>query len=548
MKRRWADILWLLLVGVYSSAWCVTAAARLGATFDEPHHLNAGLTAWRTGSNKLLMTAGCMPLPVDVQTLPIYLWEQFRPAPFHQYQDIETILPVARAANLVFWWAFLVYAMRLGRTWGGAWGGRLAVGLVGFDPNFLGHAALATTDISIAATMLALVYHTHHGAGRGWWPRVFVPGVCFGLATLSKASGMVFGGQAFLVIGLWHLAKTGALTPPPGSSWRAAAAHVWHAGYGLRKDIAASLLIGFTLVFAYTGCDWGVEPTFVTWAKGLPDGPAKAALVPVSTNLRIFPNAGEALVQQIKHNMRGHGTYLLGEWHHRATAAYFPVALSMKTPLPALLLILLTLVLRPRAWNTPAGWLALVLLLFSFNCRVQIGVRFMFTLMAVSYVCAACASRGRLRWFAAAMVAVTAAVSVAVWPHGLSYFNRLWGDPEQGYTRLHDSNYDWGQGLPELKAWHAAHGGERPLAVWYYGTDPAILYPPFQLTHLSFAPLTTGDEIPDLAGRGYLAVAVTNLYGHTDITPSARVASAWLLAREPVARTHTFLIYDVSSP
>jgi hypothetical protein len=547
--RRGIDILWLLVVGAASSAWCVTAAAELGATFDEPFYLNAGVNAWRTGSNKPLMSAGTLPLAVDAQTLPIYLWERHRGEPFHVYKDMATLLPVARAATLPFWWLLLVYAMRLGRTWGGAWGGRIAVGLVGFDPNFLGHACLATTDIALVAFMLALVYHAHHGVGRGWWPRVFVPGVCFGLATLAKASGMVFGAQAILVIGLWHLARAGALTPPTGSSWRAKALHVWHACYGLRKDGAASLLIGFTLVFAYTGCDWVVEPSFVKWATGLPDGPAKDALVPVSTGLRIFPNAGEALVQQVKHNIRGHGTYLLGAWHERATWRYFPVALSMKTPLPALLLVLLTLVLRPRAWNTPAGWFALLLLAFSVNCRVQIGVRFMFTLMAIGYICVAVsANRGWLRGVALALVAATAGVSAAVWPQGLSYFNRLWGDPEQGYTRLHDSNYDWGQGLPELKAWHAAHGGGRTLTVWYYGTDPAILYPPFRWVNLSRTPLATGDEIPDLAGRGYLAVSVTALHGERAITPSSRIASDWLMAREPVARTHTFLIYDVSSP
>ena len=545
--RRWADILWLLVVGAASSAWCVTAAAELGATFDEPFYLNAGLDAWRTGSNKPLMSAGTLPLAVDAQTLPLYLWERHRGEPFQVYRDMATVLPVARAVTLPFWWLFLAYAMRLGRTWGGAWGGRIAVGLVGFDPNFLGHASLATTDIALVAIMLVLVYHAHHGAGRGWWPRVFVPGICFGLATLAKASGMVFGVQALLVIGLWHLARAGALTPPPGTSWPATALHVWHACYGLRKDTAVSMLIGFTLVFGYTGCDWTVEPSFVTWAAGLPDGAAKDALVPVSTGLRVFPNAGEALVQQIKHNIRGHGTYLLGAWYERATWAYFPAALSMKTPLPALALVLLTLVLRPRAWNTPAGWFALLLLAFSLNCRVQIGVRFMFTLMAVSYVsaAAACADRVWLRRVALALVAVTAGVSARSWPHGLSYFNRLWGDPARGYTRLHDSNYDWGQGLPELKAWHAAHGGGRPLAVWYYGTDPAILFPPFRLTPLSFAKLATGDEIPDLAGRGYLAVSVSLLHGERTVTPATRVASDWLLARTPVARTHTFLIYDV---
>ncbi|MBX9581848.1 MAG: glycosyltransferase family 39 protein [Gemmataceae bacterium] len=572
----WVDAVWLLLLGAASSAWCLTAAARLGATFDEPHHLNAGLTAWRTGSNKLLMTAGCMPLPVDVQTLPIYLWEQARGGPFHQYKDIDVILPVARAANLVFWWGLLVYALLLGRAFGGPWAGRLAAGLVGCDPNFLAHAALATTDISVVTLMLALVYHFHRGRGRGWWPRVAVPGVCYGLATLAKASGMVFGVQAMLALGLCHLYRTGELTPPAGSTLRGKLAHLWHATFGLRKDLAGVLLIGFALVFAYTGSDWGAEPTFVDWADSLPDGPARGVMAPLSRSLTIFPNAGEALVQQIKHNMRGHGTYLLGEWHPRAYWAYFPLALSMKVPVPALVLLLAALVLRPRELLSPVGWVALVLLLFSLNCRVQIGIRFMLTLMATGYVAVAVAllrrdpsprppplrreggkdepassspspggrgGRGEgsvfLPLLAALALAATAAASLRVWPHGLGFFNALWGGPEAGYTRLHDSNYDWGQGLPELRAWHAAHGGGRPLAVWYYGTDPNVLYPPFRPVNLSFAPVSAA------GADGYLAVSVTAVHGNADITPASAAAARWLRAREPVGRTRTFLIYPL---
>ncbi|HJZ59353.1 MAG TPA: glycosyltransferase family 39 protein, partial [Gemmataceae bacterium] len=226
VRSWWVDVGWVLAFGLASSVWCLTAATKLGATFDEPHHLNAGLTSWRTGSNKLLMSAGCMPLPVDVQTLPIYLWERHRGVEFHQYKEIETILPVARAANLVFWWALLVYAMLLGRTFRGPWAGRLAVGFVACDPNFLAHAALATTDISIVAAMLALIYHYHHGQGRGWWARVFVPGFFYGLATLAKASGMIFGVQAMLVLSLCHLYRTGALAAPAGSTLRGKLVHV----------------------------------------------------------------------------------------------------------------------------------------------------------------------------------------------------------------------------------------------------------------------------------------------------------------------------------
>src|SRR5205085_1266502 len=178
---RWVDLVWLLVFGVASSAWCLTAAARLGATFDEPFYVKAGLVSWRTGSNKLLMRAGTMTLPVDVQTLPIYLWEQVRGQEFDPETELHTVLPLARATNLVFWWLLLAYAMRLGRTFGGAWGGRLAVALVACDPNLLGHAALATTDIALVACMMVLVYHFCHyyRPEAGWKRRVLVRGLLY---------------------------------------------------------------------------------------------------------------------------------------------------------------------------------------------------------------------------------------------------------------------------------------------------------------------------------------------------------------------------------
>ncbi|MBY0512925.1 MAG: hypothetical protein K2P78_03325 [Gemmataceae bacterium] len=557
-RSRWrVDAAWVLAFGLASSAWCLTAAGRLGATFDEPFYLNAGLTSWRTGSNKLMMTAGTMPLTVDVQTWPIYLWERCRGEAFQPYRDIDTILPVARAANLVFWWVLLVYALLLGRTFGGQWAGRLAVALIACEPNLLGHAALATTDIGIVAGMLALVYHFYHGQGRGWWPRVFVPGLLFGVATLAKASGMVFGVQVMLALGVCRLYRTGELRPPPGSNLIGKLAHVWHAGFPLRKDLCWVMLVGFVLVFGYTGCDWGTEPTFVTWADGLPGGALKDAMVPVSHRLAIFPNAGEALMQQVKHNVRGHGTFLLGRWHERATPLYFPVALSIKTPLPVVALLIATLMIRPRAFLTPVAAVGVVLLAFSLNCRVQIGIRFMFPLIAVGLVSLAVTvartwsdpGNGRYvpRWFVGVLVAIMAGTSAWMWPDGLRYTNQLWGGVERGYRHLGDSNYDWGQGLPALKTWNTDNNPDQPLAIWYFGTDPAILYPPYRPVRLHELKSGTAHELRAACGTRYLAVSTSLLYGFDSDNPGHLAVVQLLRSAAPVGRTPQFLVYDLAA-
>src|SRR5689334_13265469 len=109
------DWAWLILLGIASSAWCLTAARDLSATFDEPFYMRTGLESWRSGSNHELMRAGTMPLPVDLQYLPIYIWEQFRGEPFDPVRDFDTILPIARGMNLIFWWLLLIYGMLLSR-------------------------------------------------------------------------------------------------------------------------------------------------------------------------------------------------------------------------------------------------------------------------------------------------------------------------------------------------------------------------------------------------------------------------------------------------
>ena len=94
---RWnaTDWLWLLFWGVLSSAYCLSAAARLSATFDEPLYVRLGLEHWRTGSTAGLMRVGTMPLPVDVETLPLRVWEISRGEYFDPAADERAPTPTA---------------------------------------------------------------------------------------------------------------------------------------------------------------------------------------------------------------------------------------------------------------------------------------------------------------------------------------------------------------------------------------------------------------------------------------------------------------------
>jgi hypothetical protein len=604
-RREWiCDWLWFLAWGIASSLWCWTAARELGATFDEPVYIQRGMEVWRTGSHRGLLQLGTMPLPIDVCTFPLFLWERWHHLRLDAVHGLENLLPWARTATLAFWWLLLIYARLAGRHLAGAWGGRLAVAFIACEPVLLAHASLATTDIAITACLLALVYHFRTGREAGWFRRIALPGAWFAASLLAKASALVFGPLCLLAVELeWGLFNRSLMRARPSSprshkravkqpfcergddgdarrGERSNAPHDLTTSPPRRsallrpfvRDFAQIFAVGLLLTFLYCGSDWRADPSFLEWAHHLPDGTSSRALVWVAEHLRIFSNAGEGLVRQVKHNVRGHGTYLLGRVADRAIWYYFPIALTIKLSIPVLILPVLLAVARPRVLASWACMAALALLLFSVTYRVQIGIRLVLPLIALVLVGLAaaavrarsvergapCAPRSALRAprFAlpallAASIVWNAATAWSVWPNGLCYTNEFWGGTRRGYLCLSDSNYDWGQGLKELACWQQRHR-DGPLSVWYFGSDPALATLPLQEIRFDqLAIRRPEDVLAQVRGR-YLAVSTTILYGSIACSlrsnpaglASYQQARSVLASCRPADRTTTFLIYD----
>jgi hypothetical protein len=547
-RSRWGgwvvDVLWLLAWGVASSAWCVTASAKLSATFDEPIYIARGLEHWRTGSHASLLRLGTMPLPPDLQTLPLYLSERWHGIPFDAAADFERLLPWARAGTLVFWWLLLLHAWLAGRRLAGPWGGRLAVALLACEPSLLANAGLATTDIAITACMLALVYHFRVNREAGWARRVGWPACWFAAAILAKASGLVFGPICLLVVEAERLLRQS--TEYTALRTRSVA---------VAGDLAQIVVLGLVLTFVYCGCDWQPEPSFVAWAHHLPDGTFGRTMVWLSEHLRVFSNAGEGILRQVKHNTHGHAVYLLGQGDARSFWYYFPVVLTMKLSVPLLLAPLVLGVVRPRALANWAGLAAGALLIFSLTCRVQIGVRLILPLVGLAVVGIAAALVSTCQYFGpgwrarlltggvGAGLLWTTAAAVLVWPEGLCYVNELWGGTRDAYVLISDANYDWGQGLKELARWQRRHA-EAPLDVWYFGSDPRVDRLPMRHLPLHCLPIRGPADVLVRVRGHYLAASTTFRYGMPADTPQCRLANAVLATRRPVARTSTFLIYD----
>jgi 4-amino-4-deoxy-L-arabinose transferase-like glycosyltransferase len=67
----------------------------------------------------------------------------------------------------------------------------IALGLLVFDPNFLAHGALVTTDVGSALTIFATIYAFYRWRQSPSWPRLLLIGLAAGLALVTKFTGVL---------------------------------------------------------------------------------------------------------------------------------------------------------------------------------------------------------------------------------------------------------------------------------------------------------------------------------------------------------------------
>jgi len=222
--------------------------------------------------------------------------------------------------------------------------------------------------------------------------------------------------------------------------------------------------------------------------------------------------------------------------------------------LPLLILPGLLLVLDCKSLFNWACLVGGALLVYSLNCRVQIGIRLMLPWIAVGIVGLSAAAvqareqassiwkRALLAPFCCLGLVWSVATAWSHWPHGLCYVNELWGGTPNGYRIISDSNYDWGQGVPDLAQWLASRDN-LPLDLFYFGADPSVRRLPIRV--MSYQTYAYQDFLKEVRGR-YLAVSTVLLYGSYIDQQSELVQQ--LRRMQPIDRTATFLIFDFTQP
>jgi hypothetical protein len=255
----------------------------------------------------------------------------------------------------------------------------------------------------------------------------------------------------------------------------------------------------------------------------------------------------------------GQTTFLAGRLVPGGHWSYFLWALAVKTPIPAMIALLVAGVhsLRrgfgPR-WSTmPLCITPLVYLGVAMLISLQIGHRYLLPVLPFAFVFAA-----RLAGKRAAHIYPRRPISLAgfclfafwyilgawsVFPHYLTFFNEFAGGPDGGYRYLADSSVDWGQGLKTLKR-HLDEQDVQPVYLAAFSSIDPALY------DLQFRPIppTMGAPIT-LTARfnprpGVYAISPVPLQGVWVLDPDTY---DWFRHRQPVERVgHNFFIYNVA--
>jgi 4-amino-4-deoxy-L-arabinose transferase-like glycosyltransferase len=429
------------------------------ATSDEPAYIAAGMIKVTAG--RLDFFRDQPPLMNSITALPLVIagyrmppvwqiggnhWAIGKTFLYRAGYDGHGVLLLARLPTIALFvgLAFAVYFFVLRHT-GSEWSALGAFVLTGFCPNLMAHGRLATVDMALslftfiaAALFIAMVERPHFVTAIG-------VGVATAAAALSKTSGNILAPYFVLVLLI--------------------ALVMGRIGDKKRLAICAGLALVAAFVFLEVlilaeGSDAYIRGNF-------PELPRLA--VPFAEYL--------ANLEAIRGwYSQGHDKpqFLLGEFSRRGWWYYYPVALALKTTIPALLLIAGSFVFFRKSFPVIAllAFVALFLLVAA-RGELALGIRYVLPIYPFLYAASAiqwsdARVARRLLILPALLLTWHIAENAIAYPGYLSYFNQSIGSHRNADRFLVDSNLDWGQDLRRLGLW-CRENGVKELPLHYFG-------------------------------------------------------------------------------
>lgn len=472
----------LLLAQMATAMW--TSAADDAPTYDETAHIAAAAAyavahdlGWNVEHPPLLKLGPGLALRASGVNLPTttaqfrsheqYLWGQ--QILYAAGNDPARVLRIARLPMMAITLLVGLIVFGFSRDLFGTRGGLLALATYTVSPDVIAHGRLVTTDVGSAGFVVATCWMVWRARERDYrW--IVAAGAALGLAASSKFNVLVYL-PVILSVALWTTIRA------DGRVMR-------------RLVLAGAAAVGSLAIvwLSYLSVDpslrlEAVEPIALQVGR--------TATGPMATvaDLLPFPEAYRVgLRYALAANTRPRPAFLLGDSYLGGRPAFYPLVLSMKTPVGVLALWAwsqLTLLRRPRrsdviaAVTLPAAFVLVVGVLSGVN----LGVRHVLpaVLLLIVGVGALGGPRrartatksprpGHRSAIAWGLVGITALSAWLAHPAYLAYVNEPWGGPDNAYRLVADSNVDWGQDLARLGARLEGETGDRTIYLAYFGT------------------------------------------------------------------------------
>jgi 4-amino-4-deoxy-L-arabinose transferase-like glycosyltransferase len=497
-----------------------------GPTWDEPGHMACGLQylvqhVYRYESQHPPLARVMSALgPYLAGARPLGVTQQDHEGVAVMYRDGHPgqILTLMRFGILPFFvLAGMVVYFWARRHFGGEVAA-VSTGLFTLLPPVLAHAGLATTDMPLTAGLAAAFFSLLLWAQQPTWKHSLLLGFTTALAVVSKFTALGFFPAAAIFALMAYI-----VVERPGVNGLAVAARE------RALPFALAVIAGAFAIWAVYSFSFGKVPG---WNISLP-----------------APELFDGVKVALHHNDTGHPAYLLGEIRRTGWWYYFPVVLSVKTPIAFLLLLgfgiwLCWIKRASLVYSMPLAF-CMGILAPSMASKVNIGVRHILPVYIGFSIVAALAAMQLLRWAHVRTWAGTGAASLVIWiagsgaahhPQYLAYFNEFArGHPEK---ILVDSDLDWGQDTIRLARRLLELGAPRvSFTTLNLTPDRLVVWPGFPPTRLID---------PIKPAEGWTAVSPTiwqlHQYGLEHRYPNLQ---PWFAYLQPVERIGALFLYYV---
>src|ERR1700722_7179201 len=351
----------------------------------------------------------------------------------------------------------------------GTTAGFIALAFFAFDPSFLAHGALVTTDTGVSCFIFASIYAFYRYVKAPSWGRVAVLGLATGLAFASKHTGVL------LVPMLIVLAVCEIIRHPRRAAGETQDCRKTLTGQLLGALVVAAV-ISLVVLWAFYGFRYRARPGNLDINPPLAESlatiskPWEGKVLATLARFRALPESylyGMADIQSVDDF---YTSYFFGKLYAHGIPLYFPGVIVIKSTLPLLILLLVAAILMARRkftrWREilfltvpPAVYLAVAM-----SSQMNIGVRHILPMYPFLIILAAGAAVHLIAMSPGWKCAVIALLVwqmitvLRVFPVYMAYGNEAWGGPKNVHKYLSDSNVDWAQQLIATKKYLDARG------------------------------------------------------------------------------------------